>query len=117
MTHVPTDALLHGAPVEETATAEKASVRVEGGVVFLTGASAVEGTIFKREPIYADSDATRQHPLRNLSAEETFQVASIKEVGQELIDLIDTMPLNRELALAKTKVEEAVMWAVKGVTK
>ena len=56
-------------------------------------------------------------PLREPTGEEIFQIVSIKDIGQEFLDLLDTLPLNRELALAKTKIEEAVMWAVKGVTK
>lgn len=109
----PTDALLHGAK-------PSISVNVNGQV---TGIEAPGVTIaagdFKitREPIYDPNDVTRQSPKRPLDAEEVFQIASIKEVGQELIDLLNTLPMSREIAVAITKVEESVMWAVKGVTK
>lgn len=39
---------------------------------------------------------------------------NIKEKAQELLDIIPQIP-SRELALAKTKLEECVMWAVKGM--
>ena len=70
-----------------------------------------------REPIYAEDDVVRKTPLRELTAEEQFQIASFKDIGQEFIDLLNTLKINREIAVAITKVEEAVMWAVKGVTK
>lgn len=93
---VPTDALLHGAS-------------------FTTKPDAFE--VKPRETMYAEGDDVRQYPIRPATGEELHQIASVKEIGQELIDLIDTMPMSREFALAKTKVEEAVMWAVKGITK
>lgn len=33
------------------------------------------------------------------------------------MNLIDSIGQSRELSLAKTKIEEAVMWAVKHVTR
>lgn len=54
---------------------------------------------------------------RTLSAVEERQVKLIKEAGQSFLDLCDSIAASREISLAKTKVEEAVMWAVKGITK
>lgn len=54
---------------------------------------------------------------RELSATERHLVGRIKVVGEELWTLINSGPESREMALAKTKLEEAVMWAVKGITK
>lgn len=58
-----------------------------------------------------------RHEYRLLSAEEKFQMKSIKDLGLEFFDLISQVGDSRELSLAKTKVEEAVMWAVKHITK
>lgn len=101
---VPTDALLHGASF----TPETTTLEIKADAFEIKSA---------REPMYAETDTTRIQPLREPTGEEVFQIVSMKEIGQEFLDLLDTLPLNRELALAKTKVEEAVMWAVKGVTK
>ena len=42
---------------------------------------------------------------------------SIKDKGLELHELIECIGQSRELSIAKTKTEEAVMWAVKHLTK
>ncbi|TCM58222.1 hypothetical protein C8J36_101121 [Rhizobium sp. PP-F2F-G48] len=52
-------------------------------------------------------------PLTDLQKE---QMATVKSCGQELIEIIDGIGPGRETSLAKTKVEEAVMWATKAVT-
>lgn len=56
---------------------------------------------------------TRQSS-RELTEAEKDAIRSIKAKGQELLDLIPQT--SRENSLARTKVEEAVMWAVKGIT-
>lgn len=54
---------------------------------------------------------------RELSTYEKSLVRDIKEHAERLYVLFNaTMQGRREIALAKTKLEEAVMWAVKGVT-
>lgn len=58
-----------------------------------------------------------RHEYKVLSAEEKAQMQSIKDIGLEFHTLLDTLPPSRELSLAKTKIEEAVMWAVKHITK
>ncbi len=58
-----------------------------------------------------------RHQYRVLSDDEKAIMVRIKDRGQEFIDIIETMlPPGREASLARTKVEEAVMWAVKGLT-
>ncbi len=58
-----------------------------------------------------------RHEYRVLTEDEKFAMKQIKDAGLFLIKLIDTsVPQGREASLAKTKVEEAVMWAVKGLT-
>lgn len=58
-----------------------------------------------------------RHEYRVLTDEEKALMKAIKDKGLELLQTIDTAGQSRELALAKTKTEEAVMWAVKHVTK
>ena len=41
----------------------------------------------------------------------------VKDLGLEMYKLLDHIGSSRELSLAKTKVEEAVMWAVKHIDR
>lgn len=41
---------------------------------------------------------------------------AIKDAGAAFLELIGGLGTSRETSLAKTKVEEAVMWAVKHIT-
>lgn len=77
---------------------------------------------------------TMRHKYRVLSDAEKAQMQAIKDKGQELLDLIDSVrtpsvfvgdvdgtpmyqgTIDRELNIASERVEEAVMWAVKHVT-
>jgi hypothetical protein len=62
------------------------------------------------------SDAMRQQ-YRPLSDVEKLRLSEFKALAAELYDVIGTFPGDqRSFALAKTKVEEAVMWATKGLT-
>jgi hypothetical protein len=54
--------------------------------------------------------------VRRLSDAERGQVQAVKDKGLEMHELFTSLGSSRELALAKTKVEEAVMWAVKAIT-
>lgn len=62
------------------------------------------------------SNNVMRHAYKNLSDDEKAQMAAVKDKGLELWELIDSFGASRELSTAKTKVEEAVMWAVKHVT-
>lgn len=53
---------------------------------------------------------------RELDAGESHQVAAIKEAAELLDDVFEQMTESREKSLAMTKLEESVMWAVKGIT-
>jgi len=57
-----------------------------------------------------------RHEYRVLTDKEKEQMQSIKDKGLELHNLIAIIGESRELSLAKTKAEEAVMWAVKHLT-
>ena len=58
-----------------------------------------------------------RHAYRVLSDDEKAQMQAIKDKGLELHDLIESVGASRELSIAKTKTEEAVMWAVKHITR
>lgn len=64
-------------------------------------------------------DVFRQ-TFRELSESEKQRMAELKAKAQELYDMMELMMHSdngRELALAKTNLEQAVMWAIKGHTK
>lgn len=52
---------------------------------------------------------------RELTDDEKKMVSMLKELGSEFCKAMENIG-GREAAIAKTKMEEAVMWAVKGVT-
>lgn len=58
-----------------------------------------------------------RHQYRVLTDAEKQQMQAIKDKGLELHDLIESIGASRELSVAKTKTEEAVMWAVKHLTR
>ena len=58
-----------------------------------------------------------RHEYRVLTENEKNMMQSIKDKGLELHELIESIGQSRELSIAKTKTEEAVMWAVKHLTK
>ena len=57
-----------------------------------------------------------RHSYRVLSDEEKAQMQAVKDAGLSFHELITSLGDSRELALARTKVEEAVMWATKHIT-
>ena len=57
-----------------------------------------------------------RHTYRVLSDDEKVQMVALKDAGAEFIALCDNIGQSREMSLAKTNVEQAVMWAVKHVT-
>lgn len=58
-----------------------------------------------------------RHTYRVLSDDEKAQMVALKDIGAAFIAKCDEIGKSRELALAITKAEEAVMWAVKHVTR
>lgn len=59
---------------------------------------------------------TMRHQYRVLSDAEKANMAAIKDKGLEFLELVSGIGNSRETSLAKTKIEEAVMWAVKHIT-
>lgn len=64
--------------------------------------------------------ATTVNPFRpvyrTLSPEEQTQLDAVKDKALELYRLFGQLPKGRGASLAQTKLEESVMWAVKGLT-
>lgn len=58
-----------------------------------------------------------RHEYRVLSDDEKKTMKTIKDMGLAFIAFLDVIEPGRENSIAKTKIEEAVMWAVKGITK
>lgn len=58
-----------------------------------------------------------RHEYRVLSEEEKQQMQSIKDIGLSFHEYMDSIGSSREISLAKTKIEEAVMWAIKHITR
>lgn len=59
---------------------------------------------------------TMRHQYRVLNDAEKLGVLAIKDLGQHFTLLCEGLGTSRELSLAKTKIEEAVFWAVKHIT-
>jgi hypothetical protein len=58
-----------------------------------------------------------RHQYRVLTDAEKKYMVNLKDVGLNFLIAIDAMvPPGREASIAKTHVETAVMWAVKGLT-
>lgn len=58
-----------------------------------------------------------RHAYRVLSDAEKAQMQAVKDKGLEFYELIESIGASRELSLAKTASEEAVMWATKHITR
>ncbi|MEO1725033.1 MAG: hypothetical protein AAFR84_21870 [Pseudomonadota bacterium] len=57
-----------------------------------------------------------RHTYRVLTDEEKALMEEIKDLGAAFIAKVEEIGKSRELSLAKTNAEQAVMWAVKHVT-
>ena len=57
-----------------------------------------------------------RHAYRQLSDIEKRRIEAIKDLRDAFLDEI-AEEQGREFAIARTKAEEAVMWAVKGLTR
>ena len=57
-----------------------------------------------------------RHAYRVLTDGEKAAMQKIKDDGLALHDYFVSLGASRELSIAKTKIEEAVMWAVKHLT-
>jgi hypothetical protein len=74
-------------------------------------------------PEFVDSKSDKRivnnamrHQYRILKEEEKADMQKVKDIGLELHEFVDSLGDSREISLAKTRIEEAVMWAVKHLT-
>jgi len=58
-----------------------------------------------------------RHTYRILSDAEKAQMVDLKDIGAAFIAKCQEIGASRELSLAITNAEQAVMWAVKHVTR
>jgi len=63
----------------------------------------------------SNADVMRMQ-YRTLTADEQAQIVAVKGNAASLLGFLVTLGNSRELSLAKTKLEESVMWAVKHIT-
>ena len=57
-----------------------------------------------------------RHQYRPLTDEEKQKVSDVKDATHDFGELLDSLPPSRERSIAITKLEEASMWAVRGLT-
>jgi len=57
-----------------------------------------------------------RHTYRTLTDAEKQQMVELKDLGAAFLAKCDEIGSSREMSLAKTNAEQAVMWAVKHVT-
>jgi hypothetical protein len=58
-----------------------------------------------------------RHAYRVLSDIEKAAIQKLKDDGLAFHEYVESLGQSRELSIAKTKIEEAVMWAVKHITR
>lgn len=58
-----------------------------------------------------------RHAYRVLTDEEKAAMQKLKDDGLALHTYFESLGQSRELSIAKTKLEESVMWAVKHLTR
>lgn len=69
-----------------------------------------------KSQIIPDRSNVMRHKYMTLTDKQTADMTAVKDAGLALHSLLDEIGSSREISLAKTKVEEAVMWAVKAIT-
>jgi hypothetical protein len=69
------------------------------------------------ERIINNDENVVRHNYRVLNEQEKADMTEVKDAGLAFLKTLSRFPASREMSLAKTKIEEAVMWAVKGITK
>lgn len=75
-----------------------------------------EGFIHSTDDARVENSPMR-HNYRILTEQEKADMTMVKDAGLAFFKVIERFPSSREMSLAKTKIEEAVMWGVKGITK
>lgn len=90
---------------------------VAGEIVEATGTTGKSERVFDSTSEERTINNVMRHEYKSLSDAEKDQMLRVKHLGLEFFDYLTSVGESRELSLAKTKIEEAVMWAVKHITK
>ena len=53
---------------------------------------------------------------RHLTVDERHQVNAIKQLAEDLHDVIDMLPASRSRDIAQIKLEESIMWSIKAIS-
>jgi len=64
-----------------------------------------------------DKNNVMRQKYKQLTDEDRLKIQNIKDAGLMFYEYIESCGESRELSIAKTKIEEAVMWSIKHVTK
>lgn len=62
-------------------------------------------------------NSVMRHEYRVLTDDEKAKMQAVKDMGLHFHSFLTGLGTSRELSIAKTKIEEAVMWAVKDLTR
>ncbi|MDZ4095467.1 MAG: hypothetical protein U1D35_11250 [Paracoccaceae bacterium] len=62
------------------------------------------------------SNSGVRHTYRVLNDAEKAQMQEIKDFGRDFLVILNDLGSSREISIARTRIEEAVMWAVRHVT-
>ena len=93
-----------------------------------SNAGGTPGTVNSASDARVSNNVMR-HEYRILSEKEKAQMKEIKDAGIDFVHMLEDIGgspadagapprmASRELSLAQTKIEEAVMWAVKHITR
>lgn len=84
---------------------------------FITNVNVNEMVDSASDKRTANNANIMRHNYRVLNDDEKRAMVNIKDAGVGFVAMCDAIGSSRELSVAKTKMEEAVMWAVKHITK
>ena len=87
------------------------------GTVFNQAGDAAGASFVNSESDERTVNNTMRHQYRVLTDAEKRGMANLKDIGVAFLNAISLhVPAGREASIAKTHIETAVMWAVKGLT-
>jgi hypothetical protein len=78
--------------------------------------SSYHTVLVKSESDDRTANNSVRHQYRVLTEDEKAMMLKVKDSGADFLALLDGLGASREISIAKTKIEEAVMWAVKSIT-
>ena len=113
-----------GAPGQVNSGEAEYSCTCRFSASLATGASSIPTPAQEADMTTVDSTSDQRtvnnvmrHAYRVLTDQEKTDMQALKDQGLIMFQQIGALGESRELSIAKTKVEEAVMWAVKHITR